>query len=64
VLTRPIGRASIVVGLLLAVGATLTIADAPHTVFGAGVLRRDDIIIPFAAFDEPERAEANEAVAT
>jgi hypothetical protein len=35
---------------ILAVGAALA-ADGPRPVFGAGVLRRDGIIIPFAAFD-------------
>ena len=49
-MTRHIRRACIAVGLLLAVGGSL-IAAAPHVVFGAGVLRRDGIIIPFAAFD-------------
>jgi hypothetical protein len=43
-------RAFLAAGLLLAVGAALD-ADTPRLVFGAGVLRRDGIIIPFAAFD-------------
>jgi hypothetical protein len=44
-------RAFFAAGVLVAVGAALLAADAPRTVFGAGVLRRDGIIIPFAAFD-------------
>ena len=31
--------------------ATIGAADAPSTAFGVGVLRRDGVIIPFAAFD-------------
>jgi hypothetical protein len=31
--------------------ATIGAADAPDTAFGVGVLRRDGVIIPFAAFD-------------
>jgi hypothetical protein len=49
--TRRIRRACIAVGFLLTVGASLIAAAAPRIVFGAGVLRRDGIIIPFAAFD-------------
>lgn len=44
-------RVFLAAGVLLAVGAALLAADAPRTVFGAGVLRRDGIIIPFATFD-------------
>jgi len=44
-------RAFLAAGALFAVGAALLAADAPRTVFSAGVLRRDGIIIPFAAFD-------------
>jgi hypothetical protein len=44
-------RAFLAAGVLLAAGAALLAADAPRTVFGAGVLRRDGIIIPFATFD-------------
>jgi hypothetical protein len=36
---------------VLVVGVALLAADAPRTVFGAAVLRRDGIIIPFATFD-------------
>jgi hypothetical protein len=36
---------------VLAASVALLAADVPRTVFGAGVLRRDGIIIPFAAFD-------------
>jgi len=35
---------------VLALGAILGAADGPGTAFGVGVLRRDSIIIPFAAF--------------
>src|SRR3982074_603076 len=39
----------------IAAAATLVAAsgaaDAPRTAFGVGVLRRDGVIIPFAAFD-------------
>jgi hypothetical protein len=42
-------RAFLAAGVLVAVGAALV--AAPRTVFGVGVLRRDGIIIPFAAFD-------------
>lgn len=36
---------------VLAIGAGLAAADAPRATFGVGVLRRDGIVIPFAAFD-------------
>jgi hypothetical protein len=49
--TTHLTRAFLAAGLLLAVGASLVAGDAPRAVFGAGVLRRDGIIIPFAAFD-------------
>jgi hypothetical protein len=39
--------AAAAVGLLVMIAA----ADPPRPVFGAGVLRRDGVIIPFAAFD-------------
>jgi hypothetical protein len=37
--------------LLLALGVGLAADDAPRVAFGVGVLRRDGIIVPFAAFD-------------
>lgn len=40
-------EAAAALGLLALMGA----ADVPRPVFGAGVLRRDGVIIPFAAFD-------------
>ncbi|MBI3403795.1 MAG: hypothetical protein HY048_20470 [Acidobacteria bacterium] len=39
--------AAVAIGLLAMIGA----ADPPRPVFGAGALRRDGVIIPFAAFD-------------
>lgn len=45
--THTLRAAAVAVGLLAIVGA----ADPPRPVFGAGVLRRDGMIIPFAAFD-------------
>lgn len=44
-------RALAAVALLLALGVGLFGADAPRVAFGVGVLRRDGIIVPFAAFD-------------
>jgi hypothetical protein len=44
-------RALPVAVLVLALAAGLAAAAAPRAVFGVGVLRRDGIIIPFAAFD-------------
>ncbi len=38
-------------GVLLALCAGWAAADAPRAVFGVGVLRRDGIIVPFAAFN-------------
>jgi hypothetical protein len=37
--------------LLIALGVGLAAADAARVAFGVGVLRRDGIIVPFAAFD-------------
>ena len=37
--------------VVLALGAVLLAADAPRVTFGVGALRRDGIIVPFAAFD-------------
>jgi hypothetical protein len=37
--------------LLTLGGALLLAADTPRATFGAGVLRRDGVIVPFAAFD-------------
>ena len=37
--------------LLLALGVGLAADDVPRGAFGVGVLRRDGIIVPFAAFD-------------
>jgi hypothetical protein len=43
---------AIAAGLLLATsGAALHAGTPPHDAFGVGVLRRDGIIVPFAAFD-------------
>ncbi len=37
--------------IALSLGALLVAADEPRAAFGAGVLRRDGVIVPFAAFD-------------
>ena len=44
-------RAIVAGALVLALGGALVAAGAPGGAFGVGVLRRDGIIVPFAAFD-------------
>lgn len=43
-------RAIVVCGAVMALGAAAAAADRPGA-FGVGVLRRDGVIVPFAAFD-------------
>ena len=44
-------RAFAAVAAVLALGGALLAAGPPRVIFGAGVLRRDGVIVPFAAFD-------------
>jgi hypothetical protein len=44
-------RAMLAGAVVLAIGVALGAAGAPGSAFGVGVLRRDGVIVPFAAFD-------------
>ena len=50
-MTRHSARGLAAGAVVLTLGLALAAADAPRAIFSVGVLRRDGVVIPFAAFD-------------